>query len=428
MATDPFRSLFLRQIRVVLSDQPSRESLRQLLTIVSPELADEDLDDEITRTKLFRELRARVHPDKHPNDESATSIFQDIQPFYDSCCSRMSVTTETPRRNSASAQDSIPKPTTSAMGNTTYSHFTSSSSPHTHPTDFVVTNTWPFMSFHHPVAPNAKSIFENSTNSHVLEILMAYRCINSRGAVAHGAKPALFFGWSKVLAEKEGTTAQQFFHTKYRGARQLETVDTIKEELQRRGPVVSVSFVLSPAFAKSTKNADAFYMQRIHQTHALLIVGWKLTAFGEVWLVYPPDPSGAPKNRSVTDMLIPIAVGQYHIDTLCLAPESALLDKAWQEGPFLDLNLSQWPDKWMSWKKCDVHLTSNELQRLSECLGVGFVAAATSSPMAGRPEPARFVLRDEKKLAHSRAYRLKDVQWNPVKKMWKISIILQSTG
>ena len=448
MTTDHFRSLFLRQVRAILSSTPSRETLRQLLAMADPEVTDEDLDNEAIRTRVLKELRKRVHPDKHPNDDTATGIFQDVPPFYEACCGRLHVpvgatsqNAQTPLRSSSSVNQKETK-----MAQTTTANDGSSStttwSEVSFPSEFTVTDTWPFMPLCHPVAPQAGMLFENNNNDNdsALELLLAYQCINARGAVAHRARPGLFFGWNKVAAEPHGTTAEQLWQKKFRGARRFgedgnnssatsttTIANQIKEELMSRGPVVSVSFVLSPVLKQHNGSAigEAFFWQhRMNQTHAVMIVGWKLTAFGEVWLVYPPRVSGGiAKHKSVSDILIPIAFGQFGIDTLCLAPASDLLDKVWQPGPFLDLNLSKWPDKWMGWKKCDVHLTSNELQRLSECLGTGFVAAATS----GRKEPLRFVLRDEKKLAHSRAFCLKDVQWNPVKKLWKITIIRQGT-
>lgn len=453
MASDPFRSFFLRQVRTILSTAPSRESLRQLLASADPDVTDEDLDDETIRTRVLKELRKRVHPDKHPNDDTATGIFQDVPPFYEACCRRLhlpvgassSQNTQPPlrRRSSASESETTIPQTTTTNGSRRSS---STSRGVSLPSEFTVTDKWPYIPLCHPGAPQASILFANSSNDNdnddnasVLELLLAYQCINARGAVAHRAKPGLFFGWSKVTAEPNGTTAEQLWQKKFRGAcrfgEDINNTSTstianeIKEELMTRGPVVSVSFVLSPVLKQhgGAAVADAFFwQQRMNQTHAVMIVGWKLTAFGEVWLVHPPRASAAiAKHKSISDILIPIAFGQFGIDTLCLAPASDLLDKAWQPGPFLDLNLSKWPDKWMDWKKCDVHLTANELQRLSECLGTGFVAAATAT--SGRKAPMRFVLRDEKKLAHSRAFCLRDVQWNPEKKMWKITIMRQST-
>lgn len=466
MAADPFRSLFLRQVRTILSGDPNRDSLRLLLATAAPEVTDADLDDETTRNRIFKELRTRVHPDKHPNDDTATSIFQDVPPFYEACCRRLSASTSAkpqpskstssttstsapPRRASMSKEKetTIPQPPAAQTSSTSKTSFRPASTTTSRqrvslPAEFKVVDKWPFLSCTHPIAPKASVLFANTDaansdsnsgtyNKATLELLVAYQCINARGAVAHGAKPGLLFGYSKVTAEPRGTTAEQLLETKFRGVCRLDTPDTIKEELMSRGPVVSVSFVLSQVLKQhgggtGSAIADSLYwQQRMNQTHAVMIVGWKLTAFGEVWLVHPPILSDSMKNKSPFDCLIPIAFGQFGIDTLCLAPASDLLDKAWQPGPFLDLNLSKWPGVWMSWKKCDVHLTANELQRLSECLASGFVSAATGMP--GRKGPSRFVLRDEKKLAHSRAFCLKDVQWNPDKKMWKITVMRHAT-
>jgi hypothetical protein len=156
----------------------------------------------------------------------------------------------------------------------------------------------------------------------------------------------LFFGWSKVESDTARfETTEQIWNAKFRGTRRLDTVEAIQTEICTRGPVLSTSFVLSSRFANTTEHSDAFYLQRINQTHPLLIVGWKSTPLGDVWLVYSPIAS----SRKSTE-LIPIAFGQFGINALCLAPESDLQDKAWQSGPFLDLNLSKWPDAWTTWK------------------------------------------------------------------------------
>jgi hypothetical protein len=449
--TDPFRALFLRQVRTILAGDANRDSLFQLLSIVAPELSDGDLEDASKRTRAYKELRLRVHPDKHPNDETATSVFQDLPTFYNLCCRRLHVrskisnipgttatSTTTPRTTNlfkksesfsgkattGPTQQPAPAPAPApSQQQQQQQQSTTSSTPQTpsiprkspYPTNFQVTDTWPFLSFSHPIAPNVKILSESIA---LLELFLAYQCINSRGAVAHRAKPGLYFGWSKVQKDAQSfRTIEEFFSAKYRGARRLEGPDAIKVELMSRGPVISTSFLLSQSFMNSSEFSSLFFKNLIHHFHPLLIVGWKLTSFGEVWLVYPPRKT-AP--TSMDENLIPIAIGQFGIDTLCLAPESDLQEKVWQSGPYLDLNLSKWPEEWMTWRKCDIHLTSIELEKLSECLGTGFVAASSSM------ESTRFVVRDEAKYAHSRAYCLKDVQWNPVKKMWKVSVILHT--
>ena len=265
MTADPFAALFLRQIRTIISDKPSREALYQLLRSVSPELTEEDIYVPSTRNKSFKELRLRIHPDKHQGDDSATSLFQDVPPFYDACCRRLNVPSKKNRP--------VPKaPPTKA--------------PSTFPPEFNVTDKWSFVSWNHPITPNREAL-SNHKNS--LDILTAYLCINARGAVAHGAKPGVLFSWNIVDKNvAKYATAEQLFSEKFKGARRLEGVNAIKEELTTRGPVVSTSFLMSQNFANTTAFSQAFDMQSINQKLPLLIVGWKLTAFGEVWLVHPP--------------------------------------------------------------------------------------------------------------------------------------------
>ncbi|KAI2492086.1 hypothetical protein MHU86_22483 [Fragilaria crotonensis] len=242
----PFRSFFLRQVRTILSTAPSRESLRQLLASADPDVTDEDLDDETIRTRVLKELRKRVHPDKHPNDDTATGIFQDVPPFYEACCRRLhlpvgassSQNTQPPlrRRSSASESETTIPQTTTTNGSRRSS---STSRGVSLPSEFTVTDKWPYIPLCHPGAPQASILFANSSNDNdnddnasVLELLLAYQCINARGAVAHRAKPGLFFGWSKVTAEPNGTTAEQLWQKKFRGLVGLEKISTTHQRQQ----------------------------------------------------------------------------------------------------------------------------------------------------------------------------------------------------
>jgi hypothetical protein len=385
---DPFRALFLRQVRHIVTSKPGKEALYQLLRTVSPELTEEDVSNLCKRSKAFKELNLRIQPD-NPDDNSVIELFRKVQKFYDACCRRLGV----PSNKKKPVLKAAP-PTKVPTSESTF------------PIEFNVTDKWSFVSCNHPITPNREAL---SAHNNSLDILTAYLCINARGAVAHGAKPGVLFSWN--IVEKnvaKYATAEQLFSEKFKGARRLEGVNAIKEELTTRGPVVSTSFLMSQNFANTTTFSQAFDMQSINQKLPLLIVGWKLTAFGEVWLVHPPAAGS-----KQTQELIPVAMGQFGIDDMCLAPESNLEDIAWQSGPFLDLNVSSWPPEWRSWKKIDIHLSSSELESLFTCFNSGFVDA--------KEKKTRFVIRDKNKIAHSRACNVNDVCWDETKKKWKVS-------
>ena len=371
---DPFRAHFLRHVRHIITNEPGKEALHNLLGFISPELTEQDVADFCKRNKAFKELKLRIHPDKHPNDNSVTALFQDVQKFFDACCRILE------KKKKPASKRSV----------TSF------------PTEFKVYDKWPFMNFSHPVVPNREAL---AAKKNTLNIFMAYRCINARAAIAHGAQPSLIFDWQQVLDTVGlGFTTEKLFSEKYKGAKRLEGVDDIKEELTTRGPVVSTSFVLSQSFANTTEFAHSFSMERIKKNHPLLIVGWKLTAFGEVWLVLLP----------YNDSIASVAFGQFGIDDMCLAPESKLENMPCQSGPFLDLDMSGYPKDWRTWSDIELYLSSSELESLSTSVNAGFVAA--------KEKKTRFVICDKNKLAHSRACNVKDIQWKETKKKWLVSI------
>ena len=90
-----FRRLLLDTVATTIAQQPSSNSLIELLRITTPSLTinnrkqwDEayaKVKDVSQREKLFRTLQLRIHPDKHPGDERATALFQDVTLYYQKC-------------------------------------------------------------------------------------------------------------------------------------------------------------------------------------------------------------------------------------------------------------------------------------------------------------------------------------------------------
>lgn len=375
---DPFREMFLRQVRSIISLEPSIEALHKLLTTVAPELTEDDILDSVAkRDKAFKELKQKLHPDKHPEDASLTDLLRDSKRFNAKCCKLIGRTGKKKKHGVLIS----------------YSSF---------PTAFNVTDKWPFLAIQKPQTPETELL---TAHENSLEIFLAFRCLNARGAIAHRAATSCEYNWETISSQRRlFETAEKLFNTELKGSRRLEGVVAIKEELISRGPVLSTSFVLSEGFARSADFSDLFLEEKINANHPLLIVGWKLTPLAEVWLVASPFSN---------DFIFPVAVGQFGIDDLCLAPESDLTDVSWQNGPFLDLDLSTWPDEWLSWPDMTFPLPSSKLEELASCFKGGFMAA--------KDQLMPFVIRDEKKNAHSREFHLKEVRWDGKKKEWKVS-------
>jgi hypothetical protein len=433
---DPYRELFLRQVRqiVTATSQPGPESLHQLLKTVSPEITLEEAVHNVgTRNKAFQELKLRIQRGSNAttaagqssqSDTSITALIHHVDNFFDACCCQLAlvkpstVNSNTSNSNVVVVQKQLQQQqiSTMTMTMTTTTTVVPKKSAFSSPSEFKVTDKWPHVSLHHPITPATQTFHGTSST---LDILMAYKCINARGCIAYGAKPGLFFGWSKVEQDAVrfgGTpnnlseTIEHFFREKFKGAKRLEGVEAIKQELITRGPVLSVSFTLSASFANSPEHKDSYCAERINQNHPVILVGWNLTSFGEVWLV-----------RSFDDnVTTPIAFGQFKIDELCMAPMSDLDNVSWQGGPFVDVDMSQWPKDWRNWTTPEFFLSSSELERLSECLEGGFLVTPLSSPASTNPESRRFVIRDAARRAHSRTWYLQDIQFVSSTKQWKV--------
>jgi hypothetical protein len=367
---DPFRQVFLDQVRVVVAKEASKESLYELLRIATPPLTIEDVSIESRRKKAFMTLQLRIHPDKHPGSDT-TAIFQKVKAFYDDCCA---------------ASNKKRKTNPVSPPNTSHGSF---------PRDFHVNDKWPFLNIERiPPCPS-----ELSNDADLMALTVA-QCINARGAIAHGQATELCYQINRI---KRCNSVKEAFDG-YGGTRCLTSIDSIKKELTENGPVLSESFVLDPSFLSAGVYSPSFLHSRIGKKHELLIIGWKLTAFGEVWLVKPLNERGG--------NLVHIAFGQFGIDTTCLAPVNNFENVKWQSGP--SFNTTFGATEWMTWPGMDMYVTSSELEALAECFKSGLVSAVSKKET--------FVIRDKKKKAHSRRYYLNELTWNKDKKMWSLGV------
>jgi hypothetical protein len=184
----------------------------------------------------------------------------------------------------------------------------------------------------------------------------------------------------------------------------LTDVDSIKQELTTRGPVVSASFVLSQRFTDTSPYTKSFLPGRINKVHEVLIVGWTLTELGEAWLVKPPlDRTSSAGNSPIAA----IPVGRYSIDDLCYAPTSDFVNVAWQRGPYWDIKIDHTTRAGLSEASISKDLvvnglTTKHITDLAHCFDTGMVSAAM--------QETRFVLRNKHKLAESYSCCLRDVK------------------
>lgn len=275
-----FWNIIRHQIVETIKQEPSHESLLILLKLGDPSITDADVDDETKRSSAFRKLKRLIHPDKHQDDSKCTKLFQDAQAFFESSIKELYCR---PKKK--------PK----------CSHSSSS-----FPSSFHVEEKWPWLS-----EGGRKPIVSVSdfVSTETLQKVMAFKCINFRGAIAYGRKTELTFG-SPDVCKSNGKTAEEVFQA-WGGSKRLESIEEIKEEISTNGPVVSSSFRLSKAFLETGEHRSQFEPKLANNGfHPLLLVGWKVSRQGEMWLV-----------RSFvgkSDILIPI--GQFDIEENVVGP------------------------------------------------------------------------------------------------------------
>lgn len=364
---DPFKKFYLDQVQFIIEKEPSLRSLHELLRMATPEIALEKIKHEIDRSKAFKLIKSRIHPDKHPESVViVTRLFQEMQMFYERCCDRLDTTQFDDKVIEYSSEKFL---------------------------KFRVHMKWSYLG---QFEPTSAAI----TSEDDLARLMACRCINARGAIAHGKQTGLVFDIDKFCE----SSVEEIFTARCNGFKLLNSIDEIKTELMTRGPVVSCSFRLSEGFEGKTEFSTCFLMSQINKVHPLLIVGWKFTKFGDVWIVNHLDGS--------QDHLI--AFGHFMIDRKCLAPRRTFEHDAWQPGPYFEFDFSK-TSNWRKSNSIDFYINSSQLESLGSCFDSGIIAAVQNK--------TSFELCDQNKKAHSRTCTLKDFQWDKNDNAWSISAV-----
>lgn len=155
---DPFRKVFLDQVQVVIEKEANKENLFELLKIASPSLKKLEVSQNKLRTKAYRALRLRIHPDKHPGNDT-TVLYHNVADFYNECCEILDGSHQNNKKRKANPN---------------------SPSGRDFPKNFVITDKWKYLSLE-KLKPEARKVDGESLLSHVLS-----QCYNARGAIAHG--------------------------------------------------------------------------------------------------------------------------------------------------------------------------------------------------------------------------------------------------
>ncbi len=344
-----------------------------------------DLQHDGKRVAAMKKLMVSIHPSNYPKNEDVQYLYEDVQTFYDACFQRMS-----------EECDEDPKP-----NNRMKLRFRRTSSPNTvvdTVVQFNIRQKWPWLDgYLRPLSP------DELTSGKTLAPLVAYQCINARGAIAHGKRPSLIYSWENAKS-CTGLSVMDVFN-KHGGVKTLTSgnIEDIKLEIIHHGPVVSFSFIPTRDFALD--HETSIIKSRIKKHHYCLIVGWKLTEFGEVWLVQSYDGNE----------ILQVPVGQYSIDQTILAPKEDFFHTCWQQGPYFDRDMSNYVD-WHEYKCITLVLKSFELEEFAEILNGKGIHEAVE-------DKQRIVIRDVKKKALSRSCVLSDIAWDKDAKIWKLTCV-----
>jgi hypothetical protein len=228
---DRFRRNFVKQIDNLLrtlqeenDDPPGREELVLLLGFADPGCFTlSDCSNTVKREKMLKKLKLLVHPDKHPTTEkvAATQRFQNVQTLYDKCVQNLARPWKKSKSSSSSSFNRKKRSSTSSTTSIT-----------TFPDTYHIIVTWSFLD-----RVTLEPMWPIGCHSFVyLSRTLAYRCLNIRGAIAHGRCPTeLVFTFPTHVvgtSTNNTNTVSQVFDT-CGGTKTLHSIDEIKTELVR---------------------------------------------------------------------------------------------------------------------------------------------------------------------------------------------------
>ena len=308
-----------------------------------------------------------IHPDKHPGDDTATKRFQDTQTFNNACVEGLG----TKKRRLSS----------------------------TLPLQFHIQERWSFLNraVIHPSVPPLQPI-----DAATMEKIVAFQCINYRGAIAHGKRTELIHDFDNSVMQSPCQSAYEVLSNQFGGCKTLDSIEEIKEEIMERGPVLSTSFQPTHDFLNAGSFSYAFHPSLVSESHPLLLVGWQQTAYGEMWIVRSPMAHAQD---------IPISIHQFSLEDNVIAPANDLSNFPWQK-PNKAFDIQDLAEDWYSWDNMYTDCQSEQLAPLFQAIGKSWAAALTTR------EP--FVIRQADKIARSRYAYLNDIEWVEATKKWRI--------
>ncbi|GFH50071.1 predicted protein [Chaetoceros tenuissimus] len=389
---DGIAELLLHQVEAVIEREPSEDALFDLLRIASPKISKESLTDE----KLYKKLILWLDfDDKNPLYERANKVLKSLDTFYSDCVKEM--------KKESSCSSASSRKRSCASGNNDEQALEDSSSKKGKYDLSTSGKEFPssFSVFRHVKQQES----DDYPDQKHLEAEVAFQCINARGEIVHGRKASITY---KAEGDDREKTVKEIFE-RNGGCRILSSVDSIKEELMERGPVVSTSFKLTSAFLNAvTSRKEVFETNLENSRHPVLIVGWENTTVGEVWKI-----CSTTKEVNFSANIHQVAFRQWGIDDECVVPKQSFETWTWQEGPYFDVDLNENYSQWCkNSTTMDLKLSSEELGALSSTVGDLIIASNSHK---------KFTLRNAKKLAESRSCILTNLKFHAGEE-WNVSV------
>ena len=163
--------------------------------------------------------------------------------------------------------------------------------------------------------------------------------IGSRASIVHGKLPEQF-GLGMIAALKN-SPPDQFKKTvnaevaEMKGP--LNNEEMIKNEIFENGPVLSLSFRPTEEFLKQNESVKGLDSSLQGQVHPVMIIGWKITPYGEAWLLRGSDEHNDRQSLGVS-------FGQYGIIEEVYGLSNVDLEKyPWIPGPHLSRDFTNRP-------------------------------------------------------------------------------------
>lgn len=207
-------AIILEKVQSEIKQGATLGNLFNILILSTPKLTIDNVINERERLRAMEKLMIQIHPRNFPDNEDAPSIYEDVQVFLETCSKtiskidRLSLTRKRNRNNVS--------PTTVVES----------------VVQFNVRQKWNFLDdYTRPVTPLSL------TSGKLLAPLIAYQCINARGAIAHGKKPSLIYSWENASA-CNGLSVQKVFDN-HGGFRTISSlVEDIKVEIIHNGTLI----------------------------------------------------------------------------------------------------------------------------------------------------------------------------------------------